>query len=91
MSELKLSERLRVAIAISDGVTLRLDRDQAVSFLRTIERMEAVDDMVRKYQSLSAEVFASQKRRDALQSKIAFDLFTFCWALIAITYVLAFW
>ncbi|WP_313349804.1 hypothetical protein [Paracoccus sp. (in: a-proteobacteria)] len=41
MSDLKLSERMRVAVALGDGI--RLDRAAALEMIRAIEKCETVD------------------------------------------------
>lgn len=40
MSEMKISERLRVYAAINGNTTLTLTRDQALSLIRICERLE---------------------------------------------------
>lgn len=84
MSEgLKLSERLRVAIAVNDEV--RLPRDMAISVMKAIEVIERTNPQI---VAMLAEMEARENRRDDLTFSMMRSVTIFCVSLALIGWAL---
>lgn len=63
MSDLTLSEKIRVRAAICDTVDLSLSREQALAIVKMLEREASLKDQL---QSLIADTQALEAKRDKL-------------------------
>ena len=75
MTDLKLSERIRVRAALFETVNLSLSREQALAIVKMLER-EA--DLVDTLQSLIVDTEARERRRDKLAMVVAIQCAAFC-------------
>ncbi|WP_062560384.1 hypothetical protein [Paracoccus aminovorans] len=84
MSELKLSERIRVGLAVNGEIVI--GRGTAVPLIKALEAMERDADRCNK---ALADFAAMRDRRDALNERIIRDILVVAFALTCIGWTLA--
>ena len=84
MSELKLSERIRVALAIGGNVVI--GRGTAVALIKVLEAVEGDSDRINK---LLADFKATRDRYEARNERIIRDLFVVAFCLVCIGWMMA--
>ncbi len=82
-NDLKLSERLRVAIAL--GQTITLPRDTALAVMKVVENSERHHSAI---QALKANMEAATRRRDDAMFRMVRDIAVVCVALAGLGWAL---
>lgn len=83
MSDMHLSERIRLALALTGQVSLKLDRPEAIALIRIIEREEKIENMISEIDTSRMASIDRLDRIEAQSLRMMIDLWCIACSTVA--------